>query len=53
MKNKIIKLIENKIKDLESRITREEKDEVIKEYCIRRLELLWLLDDIKEVLGNE
>ena len=53
MKTKIIELIENKIKDLESRITREENEEITKEYCIRRLELLWLLDDIKEVLGNE
>lgn len=52
MKELIIKLIQSKIEDLESRINTTENDQIIKEYCIRRLELIWLLEDIKEVLKD-
>lgn len=53
MNNKIIELIQSKIQELESRISITENEQMIKEYCIRRLELIWLLDDIKEVLKDD
>lgn len=51
--NKIIELIQSKIEELENRINTTENEQIIKEYCIRRLELIWLLDDVKELIENE
>ena len=52
MKNKIIYLIEKRIKTLEERIDITENENILNEYIIRRLELIWLLEDIKEVLKD-
>lgn len=52
MKSKIIKLIEKRIKTLEERIDITENEDVLNEYIIRRLELIYLLEDIKEVLKD-
>ena len=49
MKNKIIKLIEDKIQNLENSIALENNTTRINELYMRKLELLWLLDDIKEL----
>ena len=52
MKTKIIELIEKRIKTLEERIDITENDAVLHEYIIRRLELIYLLDDVREVLKD-
>lgn len=52
MKTKIIELIEKRIKTLEERIDITENEDILHEYIIRRLELIYLLDDIKEVLKD-
>ena len=52
MKNKIIELIEKRIKTLEDRINITENEDVLNEYIVRRLELIYLLEDVKEVLKD-
>ena len=53
MTDKIIKLIENKIEDLETRMDLESNTDRINELYMRKLELMWLLDDIREVLKDD
>ena len=52
MKNKIIKLIEDKIEELEKRIELENNTDRTNELYMRKLELMWLLDDVREVLKD-
>ena len=49
----ILTIIDLKIQDLEERIKITENNSLLNEYTIRRLELIWLLDDIKEVLKDD
>lgn len=51
--DKIIKLIEDKIQDLEKRMDLESNTDRINELYMRKLELMWLLDDIREVLKDD
>lgn len=53
MKNKIIELINTKIEDLEKRIELENNTDRINELYMRKLDLMWLLDDIREVLKDD
>lgn len=53
MIDKIIKLIEDKIEDLEKRMDLESNTDRINELYMRKLELLWLLDDVREVLKDD
>ena len=53
MTDKIIKLIEDKIQDLEKRMDLESNADRINEIYMRKLELMWLLDDIREVLKDD
>ena len=51
--DKIIKLIEDKIESLENRIALENNSDRINELYMRKLELMWLLDDVREVLKDD
>lgn len=46
------KLIKEKINKIDTQLHEVEKPNVIQTLCIRRLELIYLLDDIKEVLKD-
>lgn len=48
--NNIVNLIEKRIKTLEDRIDITENEDVLNEYIVRRLELIYLLEDVKDVL---
>lgn len=49
MKEKIIVLIKNRIKDLEERMGENIPDKLLLEYKMRSLELIWLLEDISNI----
>ena len=49
----ILTIIELKIQDLEKRMDLESNTDRINELYMRKLELMWLLDDIREVLKDD
>ena len=49
----ILTMIELKIEDLEKRMDLESNTDRINELYMRKLELMWLLDDIREVLKDD
>ena len=49
----ILTIIELKIEDLEKRMDLESNTDRINELYMRKLELMWLLDDIREVLKDD
>lgn len=49
----ILTIIDLKIEDLEKRMDLESNTDRINELYMRKLELMWLLDDIREVLKDD
>ena len=49
----ILTIIELKIEDLEKRMDLESNTDRINELYMRKLELMWLLDDVREVLKDD
>ena len=49
----ILTIIDLKIQDLEKRMDLENNTDRINELYMRKLELMWLLDDIREVLKDD
>lgn len=49
----ILTIIELKIQDLEKRMNLESNTDRINELYMRKLELMWLLDDVREVLKDD
>lgn len=49
----ILTIIDLKIQDLEKRMDLESNTDRINELYMRKLELMWLLDDIREVLKDD
>lgn len=49
----ILTIIDLKIEDLEKRMDLESNTDIINKLYMRKLELMWLLDDIREVLKDD
>ena len=49
----ILTIIDLKIQDLEKRMDLESNTDRINELYMRKLELMWLLDDVREVLKDD
>ena len=49
----ILTIIDLKIQDLEKRMDLESNTDRVNELYMRKLELMWLLDDVREVLKDD
>lgn len=49
----ILTIIDLKIQDLEKRMDLESNTDRINELYMRKLELMWLLDDLREILKDD